>query len=294
MKKIAGVVLLVIFSIVFYQFFWPVRSSGEEDVFTVGIGKEERFWGVKIQEGGYYLYKNMSIWNKISKFKKGPELKWIKVLPGMRKEQIGEILGESFGWSDEEVKKWNEVYTRMKYEYKEGVYFPDTYLIPVKEGGLDIANRMINNFNEKFAPYYDTAAEKNIQWTTALKIASLIQREAGGKEDMGVISGVIWNRLDKNMNLQIDATVQYAKGKTDGEWWSHVSPSDLKIESVYNDYLNKGLPPTPICNPGIDAINAALNPAETECLFYLHDGNRQIHCAKTYEEHLENVKEYLR
>lgn len=293
MKKIFGIGLLVVVGIIFYIFFWPIESSGEEYVYTVGAGKEESFWGVKMTAGGYNFFKNMSVWNKIKKIKAGPELKWVKVLPGMRKEQIGEILGETFGWSEEEIKKWNEVYTRMKYEYREGVYFPDSYLIPIKEEGLDIANRMINNFNEKFAPFYDEAAKKNIQWTTVLKIASLIQREAGGKEDMGIISGVIWNRLDKNMNLQIDATVQYAKGKVGDSWWSHVDPADLKIDSIYNDYLNKGLPPTPICNPGLDAIEAALEPAETDCLYYLHDSNRQIHCAKTYEEHLENVEKYL-
>lgn len=292
MKKIL-ILFLLIAAGIFYVVFWPGKSSGEEYVFTVGKGQEESFWGVKITEGGYYFYKNMSVWDKLQKFKKGPDLKWVKVLPGMRKEQIGEILGETFGWSSDEVEKWNKVYTRMKYEYREGVYFPDTYLIPVTEGGAEIAERMIANFEEKFAPYSEEALSKNIQWTTVLKIASLIQREAGGKEDMGIISGVIWNRLDKGMYLQIDATAQYAKGKVGDSWWSHVTPTDLKIESDYNNYLHKGLPPTPICNPGLDAIEAAINPEETECFYYLHDRDKQIHCAKTYEEHLENVKKYL-
>lgn len=294
MKKSPVFLLLLIASaVIFYVVFWPIKPSGEEYVFTVGMGSEESFWGVKMPEGGYYFYKNMSVWNKISKIKKGPDLKWVTVLPGMRKEQIGEILSATFNWSEEELKKWNEVYTRMKYEYREGVYFPDTYLIPVGESGLEVANRMIANFNEKFSPYFEEAAEKNIQWTTVLKIASLIQREAGGREDMALISGVIWNRLDRGLKLEIDATAQYIKGKVEGNWWSRVSPSDLKIDSDYNDYLHKGLPPTPICNPGIDAIKAALNPEETDCLYYLHDKNRQIHCVKTFEEHKENIKKYL-
>lgn len=280
-------------TILFFLVFWPVKSSGEEEIFTVGIGKEESYWGVKMEEGGYYFYKNMSIWNKISKIKAGPDLKWVTVLPGMRKEQIGEVLANTFNWSSEELTKWNEVYTRMKLDYVEGVYFPDTYLIPVRENGLDIANRMVAHFNEKMGDLFDKFAAKNIKWTTGIKIASLIQREAGGKDDMPIISGVIWNRLDKGMNLQIDATIQYAKGKVEDTWWSHVSPSDLKIDSPFNDYLNKGLPPSPICNPDLSAIEAALNPAETDCLYYLHDSNRQIHCAKTYEEHLDNVKKYL-
>jgi len=287
MKKVAGVVLLVIFSIIFYLVFWPVKSGGEEYVFTVGIGKEESFWGVKIQEGGYYLNKNISIWSKIAKFKNGPDLKWVKILPGMRKEQIGEVVAKVF---NREVKNFG----LTEGDYFEGVYYPDTYLIPVLETDEQIAKRLFSRFNEKMADLFPKFAEKNIKWTTGLKIASLIQREAGGKDDMGIISGVIWNRLDKGMALQIDATAQYIKGKVDGNWWSHVNPADLKIDSPYNNYLNKGLPPSPICNPGIDAIEAALNPEETDCLFYLHDSSRQIHCAKTYEEHLQNIEQYLR
>ena len=107
----------------------------------------------KIQEGGYYLSKNMDTWGVIDELSKGPDLKWVTVLPGMRKEQIGERLSEVLGWSDRELENWNETYTAMKFDYLEGVYFPDTYLIPVDESGLKIANRMINNFNEKFAPY---------------------------------------------------------------------------------------------------------------------------------------------
>lgn len=316
MKKSAVIILLLIITLfISYLIFWPAKSDKEEVIFTVGIGESQEAFkkltdgrfvksefifnlvmtvrGAKFGEGGYYLAKNMSVWNIVSKIKSGPDLKWVKVLEGMRKEQIGEVLAKTFNWSDEELTKWNDIYTRMKLDYVEGVYFPDTYLIPVKESGLDIANRMIAHFNEKMGDLFNNFAEKNIKWTTGIKIASLIQREAGGKEDMPIISGVIWNRLDRGMALQIDATIQYAKGKVDDVWWSHVSPADLKIDSPYNDYLNKGLPPTPICNPGIDAINAALSPADTDCLFYLHDDNRQIHCAKTYEEHLENVQKYL-
>ena len=96
------------------------------------------------------------------------------------------------------------------------------------------------------------------------------------------------------VNLEIDATIQYAKGKSNGKWWSIVTPSDIKtIDSPYNTYEHKGLPPHPIANPGLSAINAALNPKETNCIFYLHDRNRMIHCAVTYQEHLKNIEKYL-
>lgn len=247
----------------------------------------------KIQEGGYYLSKNMDAWEIIDELSKGPDLKWITVVPGMRKEQIGEKLKEALGWSNRELENWNETYTAMKFDHMEGVYFPDTYLIPVDESGLKIANRMINNFNEKFAPYLPEFAKKNIIWTTGLRLASLIQREASGTSDMKLISGILWNRLEIRQKLEVDATIQYAKGKTDGKWWPAVTESDIRnIHSPYNTYENKGLPPHPIANPGIAAIEAALNPQETDCFYYLHS-RRQIYCAKTYEEHLENIEKYL-
>ena len=249
----------------------------------------------KIESGGYYLSKSMSAWEIVDALSEGPDLRWVTVLPGMRKEQIGERLQQTFGWSNEELEKWDTVYTTQKEEYTEGVYFPDTYLIPVKENGQLIAARMINNFNDKFSDYYDKFAEKNIRWTTAIRIASLIQREAGSEKDMPLIAGVMWNRLNNNQKLDIDATIQYAKGKTDGVWWSVVTGSDIRnIDSPYNTYKYSGLPPFPISNPSIEAIDAVLSPEETDCIFYLHDKNREIHCSVTYEKHLEYIEKYLK
>jgi len=247
-----------------------------------------------IEPGGYYLSKGMSVWQIIERLGFGPEMKWIVIPEGLRKEQIGEILAETFGWSKEDLDDWNNKYTRAQYDYVEGVYFPDTYLIPTAEKNFEVAQRMIARFNEKFAPYFDQFVKQNIIWTTGLRLASIIQREAGGKEDMPLIAGILWNRLLIGMKLEVDATVQYARGKTDKGWWAPIKPSDIKeIDSPYNTYKYKGLPPHPICNPGISAIEAVLNPTETDCLFYLHDSNRQIHCAKTYEEHKANIERYL-
>ena len=112
---------------------------------------------------------------------------------------------------------------------------------------------------------------------------------------MALISGVIWNRLLNDQPLEIDATVQYARGNAGSGWWAPIKASDIdNIDSAYNTYKNTGLPPTPISNPGIDAIEAALNPESTECFYYLHDNDRQIHCAITLEEHEENIEKYLK
>lgn len=249
----------------------------------------------QIAPGGYNMSKNMNVWQIAMKLTSSPDMKWVVVPEGLRKEQVGEKLAETFNWSNEELNKWNTVYTRMKIDYMEGTYFPDTYLIPVGESGLDMANRMTRRFDEKFAPYISQFTQQNIIWTTGLKFASIIQREAGGKDDMPLIAGILWNRLGQRMNLEVDATVQYARGKTDSGWWAPITADDIKnIDSPYNTYKNKGLPPYPIDNPGIDAIEAVLNPTQTDCLYYLHDSDRQIHCAVTFEKHQANIDKYLK
>ncbi|MFA6183809.1 MAG: endolytic transglycosylase MltG [Parcubacteria group bacterium] len=249
----------------------------------------------EIEAGGYRLSKNMNGWKVVKKITTSPDMKWVTIPEGYRKEQIGEILADTFGWNDEELDKWNTVYTKMNVDYLEGTYFPDTYLIPVDESGLDMAKRMTRRFDEQFAPYIKQFAQQNIKWTTGLTLASIIQREAGGKSDMPLIAGIMWNRLSQNMNLEIDATVQYARGKAQNGWWAPIKAEDINnIDSPYNTYKYKGLPPHPICNPSLDAISAVLNSTETDCLYYLHDSNREIHCAKTFEEHKANIDKYLK
>ena len=323
MLIVGGVVLAIVLGWLiasFMLFNAPQLQSQKEEVFTVALKTAEpgiidklknqgfirNTWAFnlaltikgkhdKIESGGYFLSKNLNVWQVADKLTSSPDMKWIVVPEGLRKEEIGEILAKTFNWSSNDLDKWNNTYTAMKFDYFEGVYFPDTYLIPTKENGLDIANRMINRFNEKLAPYLDQFAKQNIIWTTGLRLASVVQREAADKQDMPLIAGILWNRLLKEMKLEVDATVQYARGKTDKGWWIPIKPEDItEIDSLYNTYKYQGLPPHPICNPGIDAIEAVLNPTETDYLYYLHDSNRQIHCAKTYQEHLSNIDKYLK
>ncbi|MDR3559685.1 MAG: endolytic transglycosylase MltG [Candidatus Pacebacteria bacterium] len=247
-----------------------------------------------IQPGGYKIAKNMTAWQLAGKLSQ-PDMKWVVIPEGYRKEQIGELLQKTFGWNSDELKKWDTVYTDTDPDYTEGVYFPDTYLIPVGESGQAIAKRMTNQFNAEFVPYLPQFAAQNIKWTTGLKLASIIQREAAGANDMPLIAGILWNRLAQEMPLQVDATVQYARGNTGAGWWAPISAADIiKIDSPYNTYEHAGLPPAPICNPGVAAIEAVLYPEKTDCLYYLHDSKRQIHCAKTYQEQQDNVAKYLK
>lgn len=248
-----------------------------------------------IESGGYKISQSMNARELIMVLTSEPQLKWITIPEGLRKEEIGERLAKELHWSNEELEKWNTTYTAMQYDYREGVYFPDTYLIPTDENGLDTAKRMINRFNERFTGFPEKFTAKNIKWTTALTLASIIQREAAGPHDMPLIAGILWNRLDQNKQLEIDATVQYARGKTEGGWWSPIKGGDTRsIESPFNTYLNKGLPPHPISNPGMDAIEAVLNPQETDCIYYLHDSEGVIHCSASFAEHQLNIDQYLR
>jgi len=251
--------------------------------------------GRKVESGGYYFTDSMWMWQTAGKATGVPDLLWVTINGCLRREQIGEMIGKKLGWDQTKLDDWNAAYKKLQPEYVEGVYYPDTYLIPRSESGFEVARRFINRFNEAFAPYAEKFQDANIRWVTALKIASLIEREAAGSQDMPLISGVIWNRLDKNMLLQIDATLQYTHGKNaDGSWWGSIDLAEKQSDSLYNSYKVKGLPPTPICSPSITSIAAVLTPEETDCLFYLHDHNGQIHCAVTYEEHKDNIEAYLK
>lgn len=307
---------LVIVIVSLYFLFGPTSTTGSEsEIFIVPqntegfvISKElktQQFirneWiislmtgGEKIESGGYRLRKNMWAWEVMRSITNTPDLLWVTIIGCQRREQIGELLAKKLSWNEEKLREWNAAYISLQPEYIEGVYYPDTYLIPRDETGGQVAKRFIDRFNEQFSPYAQKFQDADIRWVTALKIASLIEREAAGLQDMKTISGIIWNRLDVGMRLQIDATMQYTKGKKlDGSWWGGIDITEKTSDSPYNTYLYKGLPPTPICSPSISSIEAVLYPEETTCLYYLHDANQLIHCAETYEEHKENIEAYL-
>lgn len=309
------IISAVVIFISVFLFFGPAGNKKETEVFVVPknaenfdaagqlkqLGFVRSEWltrlvlaGVAVEPGGYTLKKDMWLWQVTHVVMSKPSLLWITISGCFRREQIGEFLQEVLGWNQTKLDQWNNAYKTLGPDYIEGVYYPDTYLLPVDETGGQIAKRFIDRFNEKFAPYAQKFTSANIRWVTALKIASLIEREAGSVADMKLISGIIWNRLNKNMLLQIDATMQYTRGKKpDGSWWGTVDLAQESLDSPYNTYLYKGLPPTPICSPSITSIEAVLNPQQTDCLYYLHDKNRQIHCAATYAEHKQNILLYL-
>jgi len=162
----------------------------------------------------------------------------------------------------------------------EGYLFPDTYFFTGRENEAEIIRIMRNNFQNKAGSVK----------TEILIMASMLEREARTIKDKKIIAGILWKRLNNDMLLQVDATLNYLNNKTSLE----MTKDDLKFDSPYNTYLYKGLPPTPICNPGLESIEAASQPTETEYWYYLSDKKGNIHYAKTFEEHKANKMRYLR
>lgn len=248
----------------------------------------------KIENGAYRVAPTMNLWQIVGTLTGKPYMKWVSIPEGLRKEEIADLLAKQLSWDEEERQRFLNPPPSVRLPQSEGYYFPDTYLIPLNESGDKVAERMLDRFNEKFQPLYIPFVEANVKHTTAVKLASILEREAAGEKDIRLIAGILWNRLEQGMKLDIDATIQYAKGSSENGWWPRLKSSDKFIESPFNTYQNKGLPPEPISNPGIMALEAVLNPEKTDCIFYLHDKNRKIYCSKTYAQHLANIDKYLR
>ncbi len=249
-----------------------------------------------IDPGGYRIPEGVGSWELADLLTHEAPLRWVTIPEGLRKEQVADRLATALKWNDARTKRFLALGQELPtpYDLKEGFYFPDTYLIPTDEDEEKVLKRFINRFNEQFEPFYEPLKAENIKYDTAVKLASIIQREAAGAHDMPLIAGVLWNRLLTDTKLEVDATLQYMRGNTGDGWWAPIDVAIKKEDSPYNTYKYKGLPPGPISNPGLAALDAVLHPAETDCIFYLHAPDRSIHCSVTYEEHLQNIDTYLR
>jgi UPF0755 protein len=243
-----------------------------------------------VRPGGYDVGKYMDLWTLSQIFVEPPHLVFVTIPESVRKEEIGEILARELHWDSEEKQAWKGA-TEADADLSEGVYYPDTYLIPGDQPPAAIAARLRGRFADVFAPYADEAREKGMDWNDVLTLASLIDKEAAA-DDKELVAGILWNRVRRGMPLQVDATLQYIRGNED-DWWPTPRSSDKYIDSPFNTYMYGGLPPHPINNPRESAVAAALNPTPTDCLFYIH-ANQQIHCSVTYAGQKANVDQYLR
>lgn len=226
-----------------------------------------------IKAGGFQLTSSDNLSQILTKLTTGGSVDfWLKIIPGQRLEEI--ISKFTFDPS------------------LEGYLYPDSYLIPNYFTTEQVVSLIKQNFDDKISTL-------GINPTTAgqiITLASLIEREAKTKSDKQMVSGIINNRLQIGMPLQIDASVQYARDSKNkpAKYWLQLTKNDLKIDSAYNTYLNPGLPPGPVCNPGIDSLFAAQNPTPSDYLYYIHGTDGIMRYAKTLTEHNANVAKYLR
>lgn len=256
-----------------------------------------------IKTGEYVIYPQMPIENIYDLITKGNDSKTIRItFPegftlyqfATRLEENGLVGKDEFIDATEEYFEKNlsnYVDNSQMYFSLEGYLFPETYFFSEKQNAEEIVQWLVDTLNDKWTQEMEEQREKlNMTKHEILTIASLIEREAYNDEERARISGVIYNRLEIGMPLQIDASVIYGKGEG-RDHTSIITKNDLLEANPYNTYVNRGLPPGPIASPGFNSIIAALYPEEHEYYYYVMGKNGHVF-AQTYEEHLKNVEEY--
>jgi len=231
--------------------------------------------GTELQSGTYYLSPSSSTLEIANSLTTGIADIIVTIPEGFRREQIATVLEEEL---DIPTSDFLTITTDL-----EGYLFPDTYYFAPSTTVSQIVLLMQKTFDAKVG---------DIDSDTLI-LASLIERETRGHDEKPVVAGILTNRLNAGWPLELDATIQYALGKSNN-WWSNTTLADRQIISPYNTYSHIGLPPHPICNPGLESITAARNPSLTDYWFYLHDRNGVIHYGRTLDEHNNNINKYIK
>jgi UPF0755 protein len=265
------------------------------------------------QAGNYTMTPSMTLDEILESLKTGKVYRepvmTITVPEGMTLEQIGKIVEKRTKYTKEQfmervnnkefienvMSTYPELFTdeilngNIRYPL-EGYLFPATYSFYDEDVSLDdIILPMIDKTNSVIGEYKSLLAEKEMTVHELLTFASLLEEEATEKTDRETIASVFYNRLEIGMPLQTDPSVLYALGGHK----ERVLYEDLKVQNPYNTYVNPGLPPGPIANAGVVSIEAALNPTDTEYLYFLADKEGNNHFAKSFEEHLQNKNQYI-
>ena len=216
----------------------------------------------------------------------------IVIWPGERTEETTNNIGDVLRWDSTDRQTFVNLLADNDLQFSQGYALPGQYVTHRYATPEDVASELAEQFQVLVQDRYTQEIESIVSLSDTLIIASLIEREASDFENMREISGVIWNRLFIDMPLQLDASLQYVKAENQYEtsWWPAVRPADKFIDSPFNTYQNKGLPPEPIANPSVEAIVAALNPRETDCFYYFHSSTKEYYCSETYEEHVTKLR----
>lgn len=318
MKKLKILLLLIIFiSVSFYLFyregFLPVNKLSKEtktfiiksgeplDTITNNLASDGLirnkivFYLVvkklglerKIQAGEFKISENMNAEQVAINLTHGSIDTSITLIEGMRKEEMAQIISKTLDIPEIEIMS----------KAKEGYIFPDTYQVP-KNASSDVVLTIIKN-NQKFVKAFQNIKKQTkLTEKQSLILASLVEREARQPSTREKIAGIILKRYLANWPLDLDASLQYILGYQANEksWWKKsITDEDKNIDSPFNTYKNKGLPPEPVCSPSLSSLEAVINAdPSTPYWFYLTDNNGVMHYAVTLEEHEANIQKYLR
>lgn len=235
---------------------------------------------------GDYLFKEprdvFAVANAISVGAYGLEPMRIRVPEGATTKEMAKIFGAHLQRFDAE--RFADSATSQ-----EGFLFPDTYFFLPNATDELVVRTMRQNFDAQIASLAEKVELFGKPLRDVVIMASLLEREARNSKDRQMIAGVLWNRLDRGMLLQVDAAFLYTIGKGTYE----LRIEDLLSDSPYNTYKYKGLPPSPIGSPSMDSLLAAVTPIKHNYLYYLADRNGVTYYSKTYEEHLKKKRKYI-
>lgn len=262
-----------------------------------------RGFDVSVEVGRYLLHGDMTVRQLAEALQTAqPTVSMFTVLEGWRAEEIATAL--SISSMNIDASEFMAIVHSRPSDYLfldsipdppslEGFLFPDTYNIDPDATSNDVVDQMLANFEGRVGPEIQAAFESHdLTLHQAVTLSSIIEREAVVPEEQSVIASVFLNRLALGMNLDADPTVQYALGLTEGGWWkAGLTVEDLEIDSPYNTYRYPGLPPGPISNPGLSALQAVAAPEDTPYLYFraLCDDSGRHAFATTFEEHLQNA-----
>ena len=250
-----------------------------------------------LQAGEYEIVSGMSNWEIIDLFSKGQvRHKTLTIPEGYTIEQIAKKIEESGLGSAEDFKKAAKDYAPYSYmetsNYNvifkaEGFAYPSTYYLSPGSAEKEILAIMVKEFDTQLTEdIRQKAKDKNMSIRDLVNLASLVEKEAVFPEERPVIAGVFLKRLQIQMPLQSDTTIQYILGVQKKE----ISIADTKIDSPYNTYLYAELPPGPIASPSISTINAVLDPKQTNYLYFVADLEGHHHFTETYQDHLKEIE----
>ena len=234
----------------------------------------------EVVAGQYSFTKPQNIFSLSQRVAAGDfEINAIKVTvpEGSTRGDIGKILAAN-------IPGFNEGEFLSVSASKEGYLFPDTYFFPPLITPEEVISQMTKNFEVQTKDLATLISKSGHSWNEAVIMGSILEEEGSTPESRRMIAGILWKRIEKNIPLQVDATFLVINGKSTFD----LTQDDLFLKSPYNTYRNKGLPPAPISNPGLDSIRAALEPTDSPYLYYLSDNQGNMHYAADFEGHKKN------